>query len=220
MVLDPQDIVILVNESKEILVHFRGQLTQKVQFNFTDNDADFITITPSLISIDAPPSGFIDKAVPVALKARSPGQFDLVGRIIPSGLIDDAKAFIRVTIANSTVIMYASIVIGWIYFVAWTISFWPQMIVNFRRKSVIGLSFDFLAMNLLGHTLYAIFNCALYWNDHVEQEYFDRNPRGLNPIIANDVAFSLHASLATFLTVVQCFIYEVSLERLVKRDDY
>ncbi|XP_065078565.1 cystinosin homolog isoform X2 [Ochlerotatus camptorhynchus] len=214
VVLDPQDIVILVNETKEILVRFRGQLTQNVQFNFTDNDVDFVTVTPSLISIDAPPSGFIDRAVPVALQARSPGQFDLVGRIIPSGLIDDAAAFIRVTIANSRVIMYAAIVIGWIYFVAWTISFWPQMIVNFRRKSVVGLSFDFLVLNLLGHTLYAIFNCSLYWNNHIEQEYFSRNPRGLNPIIANDVAFSLHASLATFLTVVQCFLYERGDQRV------
>lgn len=214
VVLDPQDIVILVDETKEILVHFRGQLTLGVQFNFTDKDADFVTITPSLISIDAPPSGFIDKAVPVELHALSPGQFDLVGQIIPSGLIDDAQAFIRVTIANSTPLIYVSIVIGWIYFVAWTISFWPQMIINFRRKSVVGLSFDFLAMNLLGHTLYAIFNCALFWNDHVEQEYFSRNPRGLNPIIANDVAFSLHASLATFLTVVQCFIYERGDQRV------
>lgn len=79
---------------------------------------------------------------------------------------------------------------------------------------MVGLSFDFLALNLLGHTLYAIFNCSLYWNDHIEQEYFNRNPRGLNPVIANDVAFSLHASLATLLTVVQCFIYERGEQRV------
>lgn len=41
-------------------------------------------------------------------------------------------------------------VIGWIYFVAWSISFYPQAIENFRRKSVIGLNFDFLALNLTG----------------------------------------------------------------------
>ncbi|EAT42338.1 AAEL006113-PB [Aedes aegypti] len=214
VVLDPQDISVLVQETKDIQVRFRGQLTQNVQFNFSNEHSEFVTVTPSVISVDAPSNGFIDKAVPVKLQALSPGQFDLVGKIIPAGLIDDAKAFIRVTIANSTAIIYVSIVIGWIYFVAWTISFWPQMIINFRRKSVVGLSFDFLAMNLLGHTLYAIFNCSLYWNDHIEQEYFNRNPRGLNPVIANDVAFSLHASLATFLTVVQCFLYERGEQRV------
>ncbi|XP_055643236.1 cystinosin homolog isoform X2 [Toxorhynchites rutilus septentrionalis] len=214
VVLDPQDVTILVHQTKEILVRFRGRLTQAAQFNFTRDHDRFLSVSPADIPIDAPPDGFIDKAIPVRLQALSPGQFDLNGRVFPAGLIDDAKAFIRVTIANSDTIIYVAIVIGWIYFVAWTVSFWPQMIINFRRKSVVGLSFDFLTLNMLGHTLYAIFNCALYWNDRIEQEYFNRNPHGLNPVIANDVAFSLHASLATFLTVVQCFIYERGEQRV------
>lgn len=213
VVLDPQDVTILVHQTKEVLVRFRGRLTQAAQFNFTLAHERFVKVSPSIIPIDAPPDGFIDKAVPVLLEALSPGQFDLDGKIFPTGLIDDVKAFIRITIANSDTIIYVAIVIGWIYFVAWTVSFWPQMIINFRRKSVVGLSFDFLTLNMLGHTLYAIFNCSLYWNDRIEQEYFNRNPHGLNPVIANDVAFSLHASLATFLTVVQCFIYEVRFRR-------
>ncbi|XP_055539375.1 cystinosin homolog isoform X2 [Wyeomyia smithii] len=214
VVLDPQDITLLIDETKQISVLFRGPLTQSIQFNFSNEHDDFVKISPSLISIDAPKDGFIDKGVLVELEPLSPGQFDLVGYIIPAGLIDDAKAFIRVTVANSGTLIYVSIVIGWMYFVAWTISFWPQMIINFRRKSVVGLSFDFLALNLLGHTLYATFNCALYWNDDIEQEYFHRNPHGLNPVIANDVAFSLHASLATFLTVLQCFFYERGEQRV------
>lgn len=214
VVLDPQDITLLVGASKQILVHFRGALTQKAQFNFSHEHDEFIRLDPSVITVEPSPSGFIDKAVQVALAGLSPGQFDLLGSIIPAGLIDDAKAFMRITVANSETLIYVAIVIGWIYFVAWTVSFWPQMIINFRRKSVVGLSFDFLALNLLGHTLYAIFNCALYWNDVVEQEYFDRNPRGLNPVVANDVAFSLHATLATLLTVIQCFIYERGEQRV------
>ncbi|XP_058813123.1 cystinosin homolog isoform X2 [Topomyia yanbarensis] len=214
VVIDPQDLTLIIDESTDILVRFRGPLTQNIQFNFSSDHDQYVKVTPSLFSVDAPTNGFIDKAVSVDLEPLSPGQFDLVGHIIPAGLIDDAKAFIRITVANSGTLVYVAIVIGWIYFVAWTISFWPQMIINFRRKSVVGLSFDFLAMNLLGHTLYAIFNCSLYWNDHVEQEYFDRNPRGLNPVIANDVAFSIHASFATFLTALQCFFYERGEQRV------
>uniref|UniRef100_A0A1Q3FNR5 Cystinosin homolog n=1 Tax=Culex tarsalis TaxID=7177 RepID=A0A1Q3FNR5_CULTA len=214
VVLDPQDATILVEETKTIEVKFRGRLTQSVQFNFSAEHEEFVKVTPSSVTVDPPSDGFIDRAVQVTVAAISPGQFDLVGHVMPAGLIDDAKAFIRITIANSGTLIYVAIVIGWIYFVAWTVSFWPQMIINFRRKSVVGLSFDFLALNLLGHTLYAIFNCSMYWNDHIEQEYFSRNPRGLNPVIANDVAFSLHASLATLLTVVQCFIYERGEQRV------
>lgn len=212
VVLDPQDATILVEETKVIEVKFRGRLAQSVQFNFSAEHEEFVKVTPSSFSVEA--AEFVDRAVQVTVAAISPGQFDLVGHVLPAGLIDDAKAFIRITIANSGTLIYVAIVIGWIYFVAWTVSFWPQMIINFRRKSVVGLSFDFLALNLLGHTLYAIFNCSLYWNDHIEQEYFNRNPRGLNPVIANDVAFSLHASLATLLTVIQCFIYERGEQRV------
>lgn len=212
VVLDPQDATILVEETKTIEVKFRGRLAQNIQFNFSAEHDEFVKVTPSIFTVEA--SEFIDRAVQVTVEAISPGQFDLIGHVLPAGLIDDAKAFIRITIANSGTLIYVAIVIGWIYFVAWTVSFWPQMIINFRRKSVVGLSFDFLALNLLGHTLYAIFNCSMYWNDHIEQEYFNRNPRGLNPVIANDVAFSLHASLATLLTVVQCFIYERGEQRV------
>lgn len=214
VVFDTQDVTLLVEEIKKIHVQFRGSLSQAAQFNFSDEHDAFVQVTPSTIKVEPPANGFIDQVVPVTLAALSPGQFDLVGQIFPSGLIDDAKAFLRITIANSGTLIYVAIVIGWIYFVAWTISFWPQMIVNFRRKSVVGLSFDFLALNLLGHTLYAIFNCSLYWNNHIEQEYFNRNPRGLNPVEPNDVAFSMHASLATLLTVLQCFIYERGEQRV------
>jgi hypothetical protein len=37
-----------------------------------------------------------------------------------------------------------------VYFCAWSISFYPQAILNYRRKSVVGLSLDFQLLNLLG----------------------------------------------------------------------
>ena len=40
-------------------------------------------------------------------------------------------------------------VVGWIYFAAWSVSFYPQTWMNFRRKSVIGLSFDYQLYNLV-----------------------------------------------------------------------
>ena len=39
-----------------------------------------------------------------------------------------------------------------VYFCAWSISFYPQAILNYRRKSVVGLSLDFQLLNLLGFT--------------------------------------------------------------------
>ena len=37
-----------------------------------------------------------------------------------------------------------------------------------------------------------------------------RFPTGLNPVQVNDIVFSLHATLATAVTITQCFLYEVS----------
>ena len=38
-----------------------------------------------------------------------------------------------------------------------------QVILNFRRRSVVGLSFDFLAYNFLGFFAYSVYNIALFW---------------------------------------------------------
>lgn len=118
--------------------------------------------------------------------------------------------FVRVTVANSEAIIYTSLVFGWIYFVAWSVSFYPQIWINFRRKSVVGLNFDFVFLNIVGFALYSIFNCGLYWVPEIQAEYATRYPRGLNPVMLNDVVFSLHAVFATAITIYQCFAYEVS----------
>lgn len=126
------------------------------------------------------------------------------------------SVFLRITIAISNVIIVVSTVVGWVYFVAWSISFYPQIYYNFQRKSVVGLNFDFLSLNIVGFIMYAIFNIGLYWIPEVEQEYFARNPRGLNPVMVNDIGFAVHAVLATLVTIIQCFYYEVSYTRKVK----
>ncbi|XP_052863703.1 cystinosin homolog, partial [Anopheles cruzii] len=208
IVLDPQDITVVVGERNEFVAKVRGALAQTATLNFSTEHADLVEVSPRSFAINAPAGGYIDQDYEISLYGISPGQFDLVAEVLPKGLIDDAIAFIRVTVANSKAIIVISDVIGWIYFAAWTVSFWPQMIINYRRKSVIGLSFDFLALNVVGHSVYAAFNLALFWSGYIENEYFDRNPRGLNPVLPNDVAFSIHATIATILTLGQCFIYE------------
>lgn len=144
--------------------------------------------------------------------------------------------YVRVLVAISSVLIYISSIIGWAYFVAWSVSFYPQIITNFRRKSVVGLNFDFISLNVVGFLLYATFNIGLYYNEYIQVrsawssydidsrldiviiirfrfqqgEYYRRNPRGLNPVQLNDVFFSVHAFFATIFTIVQCSIYEVS----------
>lgn len=166
-------------------------------------------ITPIEFSVPANPNENWSQIV--SFFAEKPGHAEVVGNATPSGVVDDSNLFIRIIVANSSAIILTSIIVGWVYFAAWSISFYPQIWYNFKRKSVVGLNFDFLALNLLGHTLYAIFNCSLYWITYIEDEYFNRFPRGLNPVELNDVVFSIHASVITAFTIGQCFFYEVNL---------
>ena len=97
-------------------------------------------------------------------------------------------------------------VLGWTYFSAWSISFWPQILQNAKRGTVSGLSFDFLALNLLGFTCYSIYNCAQYWNGTVIAEFKAANGGKAPGVHANDVFFGLHAVAVTALTVAQCAV--------------
>lgn len=108
-------------------------------------------------------------------------------------------------------------VLGWVAFVAWSISFYPQVIMNFRRKSVVGLNFDFVILNLTKHSSYLIYNAVLYFSASVQAQY--RHKYGSNemiPVAANDVAFSSHAVLLTAFTFFQIFIYERKNQRFSK----
>eukprot|EP00049_Salpingoeca_infusionum_P025653 m.20992 g.20992 ORF g.20992 m.20992 type:complete len:160 (-) comp8234_c0_seq2:940-1419(-) len=57
---------------------------------------------------------------------------------------------ITVSVVKSTTVVTINAIIGWVYFLAWSISFYPQIWVNYRSKCVIGLNFDFLAFNITG----------------------------------------------------------------------
>ncbi|EXC31397.1 hypothetical protein L484_017679 [Morus notabilis] len=101
-------------------------------------------------------------------------------------------------------------VLGWIAFVAWSISFYPQVILNFRRKSVVGLNFDFVVLNLTKHSSYLIYNATLYFSSAVQKQYRDKYGSGeMIPVAANDVAFSTHAVILTAITLFQIAIYEI-----------
>lgn len=124
------------------------------------------------------------------------------------------KAAFTVSVVHSKPLDVVTAVIGWIYFAAWTISFYPQVILNFRRRSVVGLSFDFLAYNLLGFFAYSVYNVALFWVPTIQDEYYDEHPGGVIPVQLNDVVFSLHAFLITAFTIFQCFIFDRGGQRV------
>jgi cystinosin len=92
---------------------------------------------------------------------------------------------------------YLSHTLGWIYFVAWSVSFYGQVIENYRRQSVSGLNFDFEIYNLVGFTTYTIYNIRGYINDNL----------GTGTIEIQDIVFAAHALTLTLVTIIQILYY-------------
>ena len=81
------------------------------------------------------------------------------------------------------------------YFAAWSLSFYPQvslplqcaalrltlqpdvlyaalqLLSNWRRKSVVGWSFDFGVTNVLGFGCLSVYYCAFYFDSSVRRKY-------------------------------------------------
>ena len=108
----------------------------------------------------------------------------------------------------SCAIAMVSSTIGWAYFSCWSLSFWPQTLLNWSRKSVEGLSFDYVALNLLGFSCYAAFNCALLWVPEVKAEYAASHNGEPSAVRTNDVFFALHACALTAVNMAQIRCYE------------
>ncbi|XVF60137.1 hypothetical protein PTKIN_Ptkin08bG0019800 [Pterospermum kingtungense] len=108
-------------------------------------------------------------------------------------------------------------ILGWLAFFSWSISFYPQVILNFRRKSVVGLNFDFVLLNLTKHSSYMIYNICLYFSPVIQKQYFEKYGYGeMIPVAANDVAFSIHAVLLTAITLIQIAIYDRGTQKVSK----
>ncbi|XP_026544294.1 cystinosin [Notechis scutatus] len=144
---------------------------------------------------------------------------ELPNQNVPTNIISLSLSFfrrprIRFLVIHSNAIRIVDQVIGWIYFLAWSVSFYPQVFENWRRKSVVGLSFDFIALNLTGFIAYSVFNIGLFWIIPIKEQFLHQYPNGVNPVASNDVFFSLHAVALTLFTIFQCLIYERGTQKV------
>jgi cystinosin len=103
-----------------------------------------------------------------------------------------------------------SSMIGYTCFVLWSISFYPQVWNNGRRRTTHGLSADFAGLNVLGFGCYAVYNVAMFSSTEIHQQYRDRHPNGASSstVQSNDVAFALHALVLASITFGQIAYYD------------
>ena len=94
---------------------------------------------------------------------------------------------------------------GWLYFSAWSLSFYPQIILNVQRKTTQGLTPDFPSLNVLGFSCYTISTAVFLYSPAVRSQYAARHPVSPEPTVRfNDLAFGVHA-LILCMTVYSQF---------------
>ncbi|TKA62021.1 hypothetical protein B0A55_11124, partial [Friedmanniomyces simplex] len=93
---------------------------------------------------------------------------------------------------------------GWLYFLAWSLSFYPQPLLNHRRRTTQGLTPDFPLLNVFGFTCYTVSTAAFLYSPTVKAQYAARHPASPEPTVRfNDLAFGAHALVLCVVTYSQ-----------------
>ena len=88
----------------------------------------------------------------------------------------------------------------------WSLSFYPQALLNFKKKSTLGLAIDFTALNVLGFVAYTTTNAAFLFSSTIRAQYAARHPVSPEPTVRfNDFVFAAHALVLCIVTYSQFF---------------
>lgn len=184
---DPSSLTVAINDDQLVEVRLvKSNVTYPITLSFLyDNDANnsegYIETIPDITFTD-------EQAIePIHIIGRRQGHLVLTAQSNQIN-ISTVEDYLLIDIARSKVLDIIIVIVGWIYFAAWSISFYPQIILNFRRRSVAGLNFDFLALNIIGHSCYSVFNASMYFSKEIQNQYFARHEHGVLPVLLNDVS--------------------------------
>ncbi|XP_054714296.1 cystinosin-like [Uloborus diversus] len=199
----PKDLTFGVHENGSFTVNLHVPAPENITiyFNYSDGNNLFPLPNDKVIEENST-ANFTYNVQP-----KDAGHTTVLVKASPP-VVGTKDAFVRVGVYKKHGWVIVSDIIGWLYFICWSISFYPQIIDNYRRKSVVGLNFDFLGLNLTGFIAYSVFNIGLKFVREVQLEYHSINPTGVIPVEINDVVFAVHATFATAVCIGQCFIYE------------
>uniref|UniRef100_A0A1I7XU70 Cystinosin homolog n=1 Tax=Heterorhabditis bacteriophora TaxID=37862 RepID=A0A1I7XU70_HETBA len=214
IIVDPSDLVIAVQETSKISFKSKEPLLTDIKLYFNKTRYFF---TPDYVVLEKSSNNGV-----LNITGKQPINLAYLevanctnnkGNTSSDCDFNVMDVYVRVTVIKSHIIGFLVIIVGWAYFFAWSISFYPQIILNFQRKSVIGLNFDFLLLNVIGFSAYAFYNIFIYFSETVQAEYEKEHPRSPIPVLLNDVVFAIHALFACLITALQCFFYERENQR-------
>uniref|UniRef100_A0A0K0DXN9 Cystinosin homolog n=1 Tax=Strongyloides stercoralis TaxID=6248 RepID=A0A0K0DXN9_STRER len=208
-------INIKVNNYENII--FKANISQNTNISFLlTYNKKFVNVLPSNFTLTHMNNVKIIKIEGVNLKSIS--YINVTAFKINSTNNDSSQiidnSFLRIRVFQSYIIETLVIISGWIYFAMWSFSFYPQIFLNFKRKSVTGLNFDYLLINIIGFVCYTIYNVFMFWHPVIEEQYQQKYERSLNPVLLNDVIFSIHTLFISTIIIIQCFFFESGKQKI------
>jgi len=212
--ISTNDVFIMVGENSTVLlsptdtfdVEFQNESDSTLVFHYSQPDV--VRSLPNLTLIVSHKRVLENDSV-IVISPVQAGRVTVTGLLEPrNSEINVDNVFVRVSAYKIYALLLISDIVGWIYFVAWSISFYPQIYQNWRRKSVRGLSLDFVFINITGFAVYALYNMGLFWITSVQNQYLEKHPTSQIPVEINDVVFAIHAFFACAILATQCLIYD------------
>ena len=94
-------------------------------------------------------------------------------------------------------------IVGWIYFFNWSFSFYPQLYIIYKSKSVAGFSLEYALLNVSGYLFYSMYSLGGYIYPHL----------GTGTVELSDVAFAVHGLLLSSAHLTTAFIYKRGIQK-------
>ncbi|CAD6443820.1 fb7b4858-83a0-4856-bba9-e12b862abcc5 [Sclerotinia trifoliorum] len=111
-------------------------------------------------------------------------------------------------------LQFLSYLFGWIYTTCWSFSFYPQPLLNYKRKSTSGAAIDFPFLNVIGFAAYFVSTVSFLYSPEIRREYALRNNGHTPTVQFNDLAFAAHAFFVCCIIMSQ---YHLSIWKFDKR---
>ncbi|KAK4875900.1 hypothetical protein RN001_012322 [Aquatica leii] len=207
--ISTHEVFLSINERQTFTLNVTNLNVTDAIIEFLPEHEDIVNVEPSLLKIEAGNNSY-----ELFVDGLSPGHSE-----VTTGSEDDIdlrQVFLIANVCKSKALDVISKIVGWTFIISWGASFYPQIYKNYKRQCVIGLHFDYWALDIVGYIAFGAFIHSLYFAPSIQKLYFNRYPRGLIPVKTNDVVYNLHGTFAIIVTIIQCIIYEKGEQTISK----
>uniref|UniRef100_A0A1Y1LJN4 Uncharacterized protein n=1 Tax=Photinus pyralis TaxID=7054 RepID=A0A1Y1LJN4_PHOPY len=160
--ISTKEVLVQTNDVTKISVTVRNASTLGVQISLNAQHEDIVSVLPTTLFLQP-----FNETYELVVRGRTAGHSE-VSAISNDTSIVLSDIYLITNVCNSYVVDILSKIAGWIYIISWGSSFYPQIYSNYKRKSVVGLNFDYVGFNLIGYVSFGIFISGLYFVPYLQ----------------------------------------------------